>query len=159
MFVDQLTKDLAACLRAIMAMDVRGHQLQDRLQFTPPGRALLYPARAALSAYDARANGVTPTRLADIPRWEDKHAEYGGMFSDISCAQDEIDALRAAVDTLEAQLHAAPQAPAMTAHYQVWQSTDSCGEFWSWDDVGRTEYDAAASDKRRVLYALDAAPA
>jgi hypothetical protein len=156
MFVDQLTKDLARALRAIMAMDVRGHQLQDRLQFTTPGRALLYPARAALSAYDARAAGATPTRLADIPRWQDKHAEYEGMFSDISCAQDEIDALRAVVDALEAQAQATPPAPSMTAHYQVWHSTDSCGEFWNWDDVGQTEYDAAMPDKRRVLYAIAA---
>lgn len=37
--------------------------------------------------------------------------------------------------------------------YQVWQSTDSCGEFWSWDDVDFGEYNDAADDHRRILYA------
>lgn len=156
MFVDQLTKDLATSLRAIMTMDVRGHRLQDRLQFTTPGRDLLYPARDVLTRFDSRVAAPAPARAVEIPRWKDKHAEYEGVWSDISCAEDEIQALREALDATQAQAHAPP---AMTPHYQVWQSTDSCAEFWCWDDVDRAEYDAAMPDKRRVLYALDAPPA
>lgn len=45
-----------------------------------------------------------------------------------------------------------PHAAAGQAMYQVWQSTDSCAEHWSWDDVDKAEYDAAREDKRRILY-------
>ena len=39
---------LRAALRALLALDVKGHQLQDRLQFSDAGRALLAQCRAAL---------------------------------------------------------------------------------------------------------------
>ena len=40
--------DLRAALQALLALDVKGHQLQDRLQFSDAGRALLTQCRAAL---------------------------------------------------------------------------------------------------------------
>ena len=40
---------LAAALRKLMHMDVRGHQLQDRLQFSTTGREILDECRAALA--------------------------------------------------------------------------------------------------------------
>ena len=40
--------DLRAALQALLALDVKGHQLQDRLQFSDAGRALLAQCRAAL---------------------------------------------------------------------------------------------------------------
>lgn len=144
---DQLTKDLAAALRGVMTMDVRGHQLQDRLQFTTPGRTLLDPARSALDTFDARIAATSPAIGTEIPRWKDKHAEFNGLFSELSCAEDEIKALREALDAREAA------EKAMVAHHQVWKSSDSCGEFWSWEDVGRDEYEKAAPDKRRILFA------
>lgn len=39
---------LAAALQKLMTVDVKGHQLQDRLQFTTPGREILDECRAAL---------------------------------------------------------------------------------------------------------------
>ena len=39
---------LHAALQALLALDVKGHQLQDRLQFSDAGRALLAQCRAAL---------------------------------------------------------------------------------------------------------------
>lgn len=39
---------LRAALQALLALDVKGHQLQDRLQFSDAGRALLAQCRAAL---------------------------------------------------------------------------------------------------------------
>ena len=39
---------LAAALQKLMAVDVKGHQLQDRLQFSTPGREILDECRAAL---------------------------------------------------------------------------------------------------------------
>lgn len=35
-------------LNTVMRMDVKGHQLQDRLQFSDPGRAIRAQAHAAL---------------------------------------------------------------------------------------------------------------
>ena len=47
--MDQNTiKELANALRAVLAIDVRGHSLADRLQFSDSGRAILNQARAAL---------------------------------------------------------------------------------------------------------------
>lgn len=40
--------DLRAALQAVLALDIRGHQLQDRLQFSDAGRALLAQCRDAL---------------------------------------------------------------------------------------------------------------
>ena len=40
--------DLLAALRALMALDVKGHTLADRLQFSDSGRALLDQCRAAI---------------------------------------------------------------------------------------------------------------
>jgi len=40
--------DLLAALRALMALDVKGHALADRLQFSDSGRALLDQCRAAI---------------------------------------------------------------------------------------------------------------
>jgi hypothetical protein len=40
--------DLLAALRALMALDVKGHTLADRLQFSDAGRALLDQCRAAI---------------------------------------------------------------------------------------------------------------
>ena len=45
--------ELRAALGTVMRMDVRGHQLQDRLQFSDPGRAILHQVNSAL----ARASG------------------------------------------------------------------------------------------------------
>lgn len=45
--------DLIAALEAVMRIDMRGHQLQDRLQFSDVGRAILHQATSAL----ARAKG------------------------------------------------------------------------------------------------------
>ncbi len=36
--------------------------------------------------------------------------------------------------------------------YQVWRSTDSCGEFYSWDDCDKYDYDETLGDNRRVLF-------
>jgi len=41
---------LRDALNTVMRMDVKGHQLQDRLQFSDPGRAILSKARAALES-------------------------------------------------------------------------------------------------------------
>lgn len=38
-----------AALLTLLSMPVKGHQLQDRMQFTPEGRAILEQARAALA--------------------------------------------------------------------------------------------------------------
>jgi len=40
--------ELLAALQALMALDVKGHALADRLQFSDSGRALLDQCRAAL---------------------------------------------------------------------------------------------------------------
>lgn len=36
--------------------------------------------------------------------------------------------------------------------YQVWRSTDSCGEFYSWEDVDEEEYNESEPNKRRAFY-------
>jgi hypothetical protein len=41
--------DLLAALRALMALDVKGHALADRLQFSDAGRALLHQCQAAIA--------------------------------------------------------------------------------------------------------------
>jgi hypothetical protein len=41
--------DVLAALRALMALDVKGHALADRLQFSDAGRALLDQCRAAIN--------------------------------------------------------------------------------------------------------------
>lgn len=40
---------VAAALRTVMRMDVKGHQLQDRLQFSDPGRAIINQCNEALA--------------------------------------------------------------------------------------------------------------
>jgi len=40
---------LLAALRALMSLDVKGHALADRLQFSDSGRALLDQCRAAIA--------------------------------------------------------------------------------------------------------------
>ena len=39
---------LQSALQALLALDVKGHQLHDRLQFSDAGRALLAQCHAAL---------------------------------------------------------------------------------------------------------------
>lgn len=34
---------------------------------------------------------------------------------------------------------------------QVWRSTDSCGEFWSWDECDQYDYDRAKPEDRRII--------
>ena len=41
--------DLLAALRALMSLDVKGHALADRLQFSDSGRAMLDQCRAAIA--------------------------------------------------------------------------------------------------------------
>lgn len=41
--------DLLAALRSLMALDVKGHALADRLHFSDAGRALLNQCRAAIN--------------------------------------------------------------------------------------------------------------
>jgi len=41
--------ELLAALQALMALDVKGHALADRLQFSDSGRALLDQCRAAIT--------------------------------------------------------------------------------------------------------------
>jgi len=41
--------ELLAALQALMALDVKGHALADRLQFSNSGRALLNQCRAAIT--------------------------------------------------------------------------------------------------------------
>lgn len=41
--------ELLEALRALMALDVKGHALADRLQFSDAGRALLAQCRAAIA--------------------------------------------------------------------------------------------------------------
>ncbi len=52
--------------------------------------------------------------------------------------------------------HPAPSAPLPLKQskpiYQVWRSTDSCGEFYSWDDCDKYDYDETLGDNRRVLF-------
>lgn len=47
--LEQQRDGLLDALRAILTMDVKGHQLQDRLQFSTPGRALLDQCNAAIA--------------------------------------------------------------------------------------------------------------
>lgn len=47
--------ELLHALKTILTMDVKGHQLQDRLQFSPLGRKILNEALAAID----KAHGVT----------------------------------------------------------------------------------------------------
>lgn len=35
--------------------------------------------------------------------------------------------------------------------FQVWRSTDSCMEFWSWDEVDQYDYDQAKPENRRII--------
>jgi hypothetical protein len=51
--------DLNASLEIVMHMEVRGHQLQDRLQFSDVGRAILHQATSSL----ARAKGSSSAAL------------------------------------------------------------------------------------------------
>lgn len=41
--------ELLTALKAVLQIDVKGHQLQDRLQFSPAGRAILEQALAAIA--------------------------------------------------------------------------------------------------------------
>ena len=34
---------------------------------------------------------------------------------------------------------------------QVWRSTDSCEEFWSWDECDQYDYDRAKPEDRRII--------
>lgn len=45
----EIADALVAALQMVMTMDVKGHQLQDRLQFSDPGRAILSQVNAALA--------------------------------------------------------------------------------------------------------------
>lgn len=47
---------------------------------------------------------------------------------------------------------AAIKAFEITPTYQVWMSTDSCNEFWAYEDVAKAEYDAAPEEKRRIIF-------
>ncbi len=35
--------------------------------------------------------------------------------------------------------------------FQVWRSTDSCMEFWSWDEADQYDYDQAKPENRRII--------
>lgn len=48
MFASQEIDKLRDALKALMEMDVKCHQLQDRLQFSPKGRELLNQCQTAL---------------------------------------------------------------------------------------------------------------
>jgi hypothetical protein len=45
---------LLAALETVMSMDVKGHELRDRLQFSPAGREIIEQVNAAI----ARVKGV-----------------------------------------------------------------------------------------------------
>lgn len=46
--VEAQRDELLEALRALMALDVKGHALADRLQFSDAGRALLHQCQAAI---------------------------------------------------------------------------------------------------------------
>jgi len=62
--------------------------------------------------------------------------------------KEEVAQLKAQVEQLQAELDKA-QEPV----YQIWCSTDMCGEFWSWEDVEEDKYDEELEPtKKRKLY-------
>ena len=73
-----------------------------------------------------------------------KEAGMQGMLTYVICTLDEVHHL-CTLAIAHAQKDAEPM-------YQVWQSTDSCEEFYSWDDVDKEEFDKTKPDKRRILY-------
>ena len=46
---DMQIAELLAALKSLMSMEVKGHQLQDRLQFSTPSRQLLGQCLAAIA--------------------------------------------------------------------------------------------------------------
>lgn len=62
---------LLAALGRIMQMDVKGHALQDRLQFSPAGRAILEQCQAAIAAAQPAAvkESLTADRQAEPVAW------------------------------------------------------------------------------------------
>lgn len=52
-------------------------------------------------------------------------------------------------DVYRAMLAVAPKEAKI--ELQVWRSTDSCGEFWSWDECDQYDYDRAKPEDRRII--------
>jgi len=53
----QQRDELLLALKSVMRTDVKGHELQDRLQFSPAGRAILDQALAAIGAVNQAREG------------------------------------------------------------------------------------------------------
>lgn len=50
-----------------------------------------------------------------------------------------------------AKVYTAPPAIDDDIEYQVWRSTDSCEEFWSWDECEKEDYDRYHPTARRII--------
>jgi len=57
---------LRAVVLRLLELDVRGHTLADRLQFTPAGRAILEQARSALAGQAAVHAEPVPPVVTDV---------------------------------------------------------------------------------------------
>lgn len=44
--------------------------------------------------------------------------------------------------------------PELDVEYEVWKSTDSCGEHYGWESVDKDEYDKAHPTARRAIQVL-----
>lgn len=56
------------------------------------------------------------------------------------------EAIEAALASPEVQ-----KQPQYETQLQVWRSTDSCLEFWSWDEADQYDYDHALPENRRII--------
>lgn len=72
---------LADALRTVLNMDVKGHRLQDRLQFSTPGRAIGDECLAALAAHDEQQT-ISATAAAFATLMKLGYVWNGGYFFD-----------------------------------------------------------------------------
>jgi hypothetical protein len=88
-----VTDDLLAALRALMALDVKGHALADRLQFSDAGRALLNQCRAAIARATTEDKAYNARRIGwELERTAMGDSYYGNALRvamDIPCVTDE----------------------------------------------------------------------
>lgn len=90
--------------------------------------------------------------------WFDRFVE---LLRQVVAASQEFGVLRtaesfedSAAATIALQEHARKHPALQSQHetqLQVWRSTDSCGEFWSWDEADQYDYDRAKPENRRVI--------
>ena len=80
--------------------------------------------------------------------WASENIFNDSLRDNIACV---LTTTKCAANTVPLYTHPIESKQAVNREYQVWRSTDSCEECWSWDECDEEDYYNAHPTARRII--------